>query len=184
MVRQTNTSNLLEVRFDLGRLEVRGGSVPIFEGLGAAGWSDSEAAIYVPQQAVAAAAASPASSANTLVWVDRQGKEEPLGAAPDDYQSPKISPDGTKVALAINAARSLDIWIWDIIRKIRTKLTFDKANDGSPLWTPDGKRIVFWSERSGAMGGVYLNSADGIGVEELLASRSDIVVNPQIVDTR
>ena len=71
---------------------------------------------------------SAASSGRTLVWVDRQGKEEPLGAAPDAYQDLKISPDGTKVALAISTGNE-DIWIWDIAHKTPTKLTFDKAGD-------------------------------------------------------
>jgi Tol biopolymer transport system component len=170
-------NNLLAVPFDLNRLEVKGGSVPLLEGIGAAAISDSGTLVYVPQPA-AATAASTASSANTLVWVDRQGKEEPLGAAPDDYRGLKISPDGTKVALSIDAAGNQDIWIWDIPHKTPTKLTFDKANDANPLWTPDGNRIVFLSGRGGGLGRVYWKSAAGIGEEELLASRPDKLVAP------
>jgi serine/threonine protein kinase/Tol biopolymer transport system component len=173
-----NTGNLLAIPFDLDSLEVKGGSVPLLEGIGVAAISDSGTLVYVPQPAVAAGAASAASSANTLVWVDRQGKEELLGAAPNDYQALKISPDGTKVALTIAEAGNNDIWIWDISHKTPTKLTFDKANDGNPLWTPDGSRIVFRSARGGGLGGVYWKSAAGIGEEELLASRPDRVLIP------
>jgi serine/threonine protein kinase/Tol biopolymer transport system component len=173
-----NTASLLAVPIDLDRLAVKGGAVPIIEGIGAAAISDSGTLVYVPQPAVAAGAASTALSANTLVWVDRQGKEEPLGAAPDDYRGLKISPDGTKVALTIAAAGNQDIWIWDIPHKTPTKLTFDKTNDNNPLWTPDGNRIVFWSGRSGESGGVYWKSAAGIGEEELLASRPDRAIYP------
>ncbi len=166
---------LLAVPFDLDRLEVKRGSVSILEGIRTAAISDSGALIYVPQPAAAAGTASAASPARTLVWLDRQGKEESLGAAPDDYQSLKISPDGTKVALTIG---NQDIWIWDIPHKIPTKLTFDKSYNLNPLWTPDGKRIVFYSNRGGALGGVYWKSAAGIGEEELLASRPDRVITP------
>jgi len=173
-----NTFNLLAVPFDLDRLEVKGGSVPLIEGIGTAAISGSGTLVYVPQSAVAAGASSAPSTARTLVWVDRQGKEASLGAAPDDYGGLKISPDGTKVALTINAAGNADIWIWDIPHKTPTKLTFDKGNDNDPLWTPDGIRIVFYSDRGGAMGGLYWKSAAGIGEEEPLASKPDRVIIP------
>jgi Tol biopolymer transport system component len=109
--------------------------------------------------------------------VDKQGKEEPLGAAPDAYQGLKISPDGNKVALTISSGNG-DIWIWDIPHKTQTKLTFDKANSYFPLWTPDGKRIVFRSGRAGEFSGIYWKSADGIGGDELLASKPDRNIGP------
>ena len=58
--------------------------------------SDSGTLVYVPQPASAAGTTGAASSGRTLVWVDRQGKEEPLGAASDAYTGLKISPDGNK----------------------------------------------------------------------------------------
>jgi len=107
--------------------------------------------------------------------VDRQGKEEALGAEPEAYQGLKISPDGTRVALTIAAAGNQDIWIWDIPHKTPTKLTFGKG-DGTPIWTPDGKRIVFSS--SLGSGGVYWKSADGIGEAEHLGSKPGRLILP------
>ena len=181
-LKNNNASNLLAVPFDLDKLEVKGGSISILEGIRVAAISDSGTLVYVPQPRISpvplgAAATVAASSGRTLVWVDRQGKEEPLGAAPDAYQDLKISPDGTKVALTIIAGNQA-IWIWDIAHKAPTKLTFDKAGDFFPIWTPDGKRIVFSSTRSGGLGGIYWKSADGIGEDELLASRPDRAVLP------
>jgi serine/threonine-protein kinase len=167
------TNNLFAVPFDLDKLEVTSGSASVLEGVRSFAFSDSGTLVYVPQPAVAAGAASAASSANTLVWADRQGKEELLGAAPDDYRNLKISPDGTKVALEIAASGNKDIWVFDIPHKNRTKLTFDKADDTYPLWTPDGNRIVFRSARGAGLGGLYWKSAAGIGEDELLGSKPD-----------
>jgi serine/threonine-protein kinase len=102
------------------------------------------------------------------VWVDRQGKEQPIEATPDSsYTHPNVSPDGTRVALKANN----DIWIWDMHRKILTRLTF-KGDNSTPVWTPDGKRIAFSSTRGvgdKGVAGVFLKAADGTGEEEQLA---------------
>jgi eukaryotic-like serine/threonine-protein kinase len=172
-----NTNNLFAVPFDLAKLEVTGGPVSILEGVKGMAFSESGTLVYVSQPAVAAGATSATSSVSTLVWVDRQGKEESLGAAPDAYGDLKISPDGTKVAFSI-AGSNRAIWIWDIPHKTPTKLTFDQDGDFNPIWTPDGNRIVFRSSRGGGFGGVYWKSAAGIGEDELLASKPDRTILP------
>jgi serine/threonine-protein kinase len=80
------------------------------------------------------------------------------------------------VALTIAATGGTDIWIWDLVRKTMTRLTFEKNNNNS-LWTPDGKRIVYLSMREGGSG-VYWKAADGTGEDEKLASASDRVLCP------
>jgi serine/threonine protein kinase len=173
-----NIRNLFSVPFDLDKLKVTGSPASVLEGVGGYAFSDSGTLVYVAQPASAAETASATSSANTLVWVDRQGKEEPLGTAPDAYHNLKISPDGTRVALAIAAGGNEDIWIWDIPHNTPTKLTFDKADDSYPLWTPDGNRIVFYSARGEGLGGIYSKSAAGIGEAELLGSKPDKAIVP------
>jgi eukaryotic-like serine/threonine-protein kinase len=164
--------SLLAVPFDPGRLKITGGSVPILEGISAADISKSGTLIYVSQPRIAAeskgeaAAAGAASFGSTLVWVDKQGKEEPLAAAPGQYSDFEISPDGTRVAVSGND----DIWIWDLSRKSMTRLTFDEESDVCPIWTPDSKRIVYLSYRESAIGGIFWKAADGTGDVEKLAS--------------
>jgi serine/threonine protein kinase len=172
----TNIVNLLAIPLNLDKLEVIGGSVPVLEGIGAWAISDSGTLVYVSQPGTAAESKSEAgakvaaSSGRTLVWVNRQGKEEPLAAAPNEYSLFKISPDGTRVALTVGTSPNQDIWIWDVVRESMTRLTFDERDDSVPLWTPDGKRIVYSSLReAGTPGGIFWKAADGTGEVEKLA---------------
>ena len=71
----------------------------------------------------------------------------------------------------------MDIWIYDIARGTRSRLTVDEAADNYPLWTPDGQRVVFTSDRGGTQG-VYWKKADGTGKTELLASVPNRTINP------
>ncbi len=140
-------NNLFAVPFDPVKLETKGGSVLMVEGVLRAGGasqhavSDSGTLIYMP------GTTAPVINRRVFVWVDRQGKEEPLEAPPDAYYDYyKISPDATRVALTIGGA-NYDIWVWNMVRKTMTRLTFDVAADVSPLWSPDGKQIIYDSSR-------------------------------------
>jgi serine/threonine-protein kinase len=96
--------------------------------------------------------------------VDRQGHETPIPAPPGAYSSPRLSPDGTRVALESLDDQGDEIWVWDLARHTLARLTFDPAADVSPVWTPDGRRIVFASTRSGVFN-LYARAADGAGTD-------------------
>jgi serine/threonine-protein kinase len=171
--RLPDNSSLFAVAFDPDRLEVKGGPVPIVEGMRQAAVSDAGTLVYIP-----GTASSATQPGRALVWVNREGKEEPLGIPPNSYRYPKVSPDGTRVALSIGPLSSNDIWIWDSVRKTLTRLTFDKANDLQSIWTPDGKRIVFASGREGSQTRLYWKAADGTGAEEKLGSLPNLSLMP------
>jgi Tol biopolymer transport system component len=98
------------------------------------------------------APAGRAVGARTLVWVDRQGREEPLLAPPRAYAYPQLSPDGTRIAFDIRDQEQ-DLWIWDLQRGGGlTRLTVEPGLDVNPVWTPNGERIIFSSDRAGANG--------------------------------
>jgi len=175
---QGRTGNLMVVPFDLDILEVTGDSVPVVQGVrqntpGNVDYaiSDNGTLIYVPSTGVLE---------STLVWVDREGQEEPLAAEPQSYQSPRFSPDGSRLAITINESDGSDVWIYDLEREILTRLTFDPAADHYPVWTPDGRRIVFDSGRAGAEAGhnLFWKAADGTGqVERLTTSPNNQTAN-------
>ncbi len=174
-----DSNNLFAVRFDLDRFEAAGKPVPIVEGVYSPGYwagvphyalSDSGTLAYVPGTTGLAA------PGRTLVWVDRNGKEEPLAAPPNAYAYPKISPDGTRVAMTIFGA-NYSIWIWDLVRKTLTRLTLDEGNNIQSIWTPDGKRIVYALLRTGEYS-VCRKAADGTGEVEKLGSSPDRMLLP------
>ena len=161
------------VRFDPVKLEVLSNPVPIVESVmmqpnGAAEFSVSRqgALAYVPRGATA--------TTRLLVWVDRHGHEEPIAAPSRGYRMPRLSPDGTRVAISIEDQED-DIWIWDLARRTLTRLTDAPGRDWFPVWTPDGRRIVFASERAG---GVAWQAADNTGTVERLTTSPPFMLGP------
>jgi serine/threonine-protein kinase len=121
--------------------------------------------IYVPGGVSAGALRS-------LIWVDRQGREQPINVPARAYSVPRISPDGTRVALDIRDQDN-DIWIFDLARQTLERRTFDAANDGLPVWMPDGRSFIFSSTRGGGGGNLYREAADGTGTAERLTRSAD-----------
>jgi serine/threonine-protein kinase len=109
----------------------------------------------------------------TLVWVDREGNEQPLPLRPDNYTMARISPDGTRVALVVGnqlpPTNPLpDIYVFDLTTENLTQLTFNPRADDGPVWSRDGSRI-FYRSYGDSGGAVYAISSDG-GAAEPLAS--------------
>ena len=161
---------LFAIGFDADRLEITGKAVPVVQDIatneasGHAGYSVSNNGTLIYLQETGYVPAK-----RTLVWVDRNGKEDPIAAVPDTYSSPRISPDGTRLALTVGNGEDADIWIWDLVRKALTRFTFEKGQDSSPLWFPDSKRIVFYSGRNNEPG-LYWKMADGTGNVDKIGS--------------
>jgi serine/threonine-protein kinase len=163
---------LRAVRFDARTLTVEGEPVPVIEQVrtqlsGAAEFSASRqgALVYVP----GGAAVTPVRS---LVWVTRHGQETPITAPSRTYMIPRLSPDGTRVALYIGD-QDQGIWIWDLARRTLTRLTVTPAFNSHPVWTPDSRRVIFASSPAGNAN-VFSQSADTTGtVERLSTSPND-----------
>ena len=168
--------NFFAVPFNPDRLEVTGAPVPMVEGILRMGStaapqfavSNSGTLVYVN------GLGNSAKPGRTLVWVDRKGKEEPLKASPNTYLFPKISPDGKQVALAMATDGNVDIWIWNVERETMARLTSDTGMDIQPIWTHDGKQIIYFSNPTGKnAAGVYRKAADGTGTAELVGLAPD-----------
>ena len=105
--------------------------------------------------------------ARALVWVDREGREEPTGLPPRAYSYPRLSPNGTQAALDIRD-QDRDIWIWDMERTGLRRFTFDPVFEQFPVWTPNGQHVVFNTSRRE----IFQQQADGAGAPELLRQAS------------
>jgi serine/threonine protein kinase/Tol biopolymer transport system component len=87
-----------------------------------------------------------------LAWVDRRGAEQILPLAPGRYQRATLSPDGKRIALVLAEGENTDLWMADSNGGTLTRLTTDPATDTAPMWSPDGRTIVFRSDRDGSGG--------------------------------
>jgi serine/threonine-protein kinase len=160
---------LRAVPFDLNRLETHGTAVPVLAQLFVTGSGAGDFAVaangtlvYVDTRGTLGA------NARTLVWVDRTGKEESVAAPSRAYEHPRLSPDGTRLAL-VSTDQEYDIWILDLRRTTLTRLTNDPGQDNFPLWTPNGRRIIFSSNRGGQPN-LWWQEADGTGAAEQLTT--------------
>jgi Tol biopolymer transport system component/predicted Ser/Thr protein kinase len=106
-----------------------------------------------------------------LVWRDREGgKQGTIGKEQQRMRNIALSPDGERVAVeGMEADGNRDIWIHDVVRAAKTKLTFDPATDGHPAWSPSGEQITFHSRREAGTG-IYTKPADGSGEAVLLTT--------------
>jgi serine/threonine protein kinase len=158
---------LLAQRFDPKSVELTRESFPIVENVQDDPGFFSAVFSVSDQGTLAYQTASGSSGLSELTWVDRSGKKIDVLGEPADYFEPRISPDGRRVAIAIEDPG--DVWIYDLARRVRTRLTFSGSDDFAPTWSPDGTRIAFTSQRSGS-GDIYARAASGTGTDELLST--------------
>jgi eukaryotic-like serine/threonine-protein kinase len=114
-----------------------------------------------------------------FVWVDSDGHE--VGSVETgtltNVLNPALSPDGHRVAFRVQdpQSRTRDIWLADLVRGVPSRFTFDPRNENHPLWSPDGRRIAYWSDAAGAEG-IYTKDASGAGEADLLVKSKDETV--------
>jgi eukaryotic-like serine/threonine-protein kinase len=111
----------------------------------------------------------------TVVWVDRDGREEPLGTPIMAYVYPRLSPDGRRVGLDV-VGPNRDIYVWDLGRRVLERLTTDPAEDAMVRWSLDGSKIAYANSRYG-IPNVFWQAADGSSPPERLLE-SPLVQHP------
>jgi Tol biopolymer transport system component len=159
-------------RFDVKSLNIIGDASALTDRLGinnvnsAAGFAVSNTGVLAFRNG---------NSDHVLTWFDRSGKQlRSLERAP--YVSPALSPDAELIAFA-RVDAGADVWIHDQARGTTSRVTFDPASDDTPVWSPDGKSVIFVSARGGTFG-LYEKSVGGASQEELLL-KSDHPITPE-----
>lgn len=159
---------LLGVPFDLDRLEVRGTPAPLLEDV-AGDTVTAGGQFDVSRNGTFVYLGGKSSGTWPLVWLDSTGRTQPLLAAPGLYFTPRISPDGKRLAVSVNTTA---IGIYDSQRDTMTPLTFKPQYSLYPVWTPDGKHIVF-AAAVGASTSLQWIRSDGAGEsQQLLESKT------------
>ena len=165
---------LMAAPFDPDRLEIRGAPVPLLDDVAtdsstaAAQFDFSPAGTFIYRSAKGP-------GAWIVDWLDSSGVMQPLIPAPGAYLGPKFSPDGARLAFSVYSGKGPEIYARDLARGTMTRITFGGQSSLGPVWTPDGKHIVFYFSVSGGYAIGWVRS-DGAGeARTLLKSRNFIV---------
>jgi serine/threonine protein kinase len=167
----TNRSTMFAVPFDLDTLAPRGAAVPVLNDIA------FDTAAGLPQFDVSRngtlvyrGSTSSGGGLATMTWLDSSGKSQPLLGKSIPYSGgPRVSPDGNRIALILRDGGNQDVWIYDIARDGLTRLTFGTETFVAPIWSRDGRHVIF-----GSIGnGLYWARSDGAGQPQpLLATKT------------
>jgi eukaryotic-like serine/threonine-protein kinase len=160
---------LFAVPFDSTRLAISGATVPVLgsirtesHGGGQFSVANDGTLAYVPGTSAAA---------GTLVRVDRAGAQTPLDFPVATYGAFQVAPDGQRLVIDVQGPTH-DLWLFNLVRSVRTRLTFE-ANNTYPIWSSDGRSIIFASDRIDGIFNLFRVRADAPQqVERLVASRN------------
>ena len=157
-------TTLMAQPFDPRRLALTGEAFPIAEQIQTQG--NPPAGVFsASENGVLAYQTGSSLEGFKLTWFDRSGKQIGNLGDPAIYGDLELSPDGKRASVSISeSGKGRNIWIYDVARGLRTRYTFDAANDAPSIWSPDGSRIVFSSNRKGHFD-LYQNVSDGSGTE-------------------
>jgi eukaryotic-like serine/threonine-protein kinase len=163
--------------FDARRLELTGEPIPVAQHvaryINGGAYSASANGVLVYRTASATATTQ-------LAWFNRQGKIVGTVGEPGDYYYPALSPDGTKVVVGRGASvENLALWLFDLTRGTNTRFTFGSVGTDFPIWSPDGKRIIF-SSNPGGIEDIYQKLASGAAGEEILLKSKENKWPPDI----
>ena len=169
--------SLLTVPFDVDRLEVTGPPIAIVAdvftqpdfGIADFAVSRDGSLLYAP------GGAQPFQT--TLVWVDRQGRSQPVIDLKRAFDGVSLSPDGQRIALQIDQA-TVEVWVYDLVRATFTRLAYGWDN-GDPRWSPDGGKVTFSLTGATPQGrNLFSQPADGSGSAERLTTDVSVVQTP------
>ena len=153
--------------FDPGRLALAGLPAPILEDVSGSEAGGDFACGGAPSGPGTFVYLAEKGQSLPISWLDSAGRSPPLHAPPGAYRTPRFSPDGKRLAFAAASGQAEDIWVKDLDRDTPSRLSFFAGQNRHPVWTPDGKNIVFQS-RNPAAPGLYWIRSDGSGEAQRL----------------
>jgi len=167
-------STLFGVSFDINRLETIGQPVAVLDGVRA--FTVSGASLFDMSETgtLAYVAGDLMGTDAPMMWMRRDGTRTLMRAVARDWRAPQFSPDGKRIAFHVDDGRQLDVYTYEWARDFTTRLTSDPAVDSFPVWSPDGRAIVFSSSRGvKQLANLYWAAADGSGEVHRLTESDD-----------
>jgi serine/threonine-protein kinase len=159
-------STVYAAPFDIQQMKLTGEPAAILDAIQAAPLINGGMNFAFSTSGSIAYVAGTAYGGYSLEWMGQDRTRQPLRSMPALYRDIRVSPHGTRLAMSL-ADAPFDIWVYDWTKETTSRLTTHPAQDFSPLWTPDGQRITFASNREEASN-IYWQSADGTGKPERL----------------
>ncbi len=169
---------LMAQPFNLSRLELSGDPVLVAQQVGFNG-AVAHPLFTVSQTGILVYQSGNLDNGWNLLWLGRDGKPVASSPQPDRYILPVISPDGKRMAVGVfTGSQGIgDLWIYDLARGTNTRVTFGPSNNGSPVWSPDGKTVYYGSSSKG-ISHISAKAADGSGAERVILETPNIVEVP------
>ena len=172
-------------RFDPERLQLSGDPITLVDGVQYVGFYASHL-FSVSETGTLAFVAGEGTLTRRFTWVDREGTVLETVGKPGNYFSPRLSHDGKRISFDQSEATSDsgDIWVLDRERDIATRLTFDPRNESAPVWSPDGRRILFFGNFP-SQTDLFAVPSDGTGaIETILSNGRDNLASDWSSDGR
>jgi serine/threonine-protein kinase len=168
------TGIVYAVPFDLRTLTITGREVPVVEGVmrGTGTYGSGSINLTVSEEGTLAYLPGPLvaiATTSTMATFDVMGGSRALPMPPGSYQTPRASPDGRRIAFVTDDGRDVNVWVYDLgSDRAPRRLTFAGRNR-SVAWSADSRRVIYRSDRNGAMG-IYWQPEDGTGTAEALTT--------------
>jgi serine/threonine-protein kinase len=167
-------ATLFAVPFDVNRLEVSGQPLTVVQNVMGFRVTGASSFDVSGNGTLAYASGEVIGNEVPLLWMRRDGTATPLRAAARDWRDPQFSSDGKRLAFYVDDGRQLDIYTYEWAHDFTTRLTFDPVVDSNPVWSPDGRTIVFSSSRGAKqLANLYSVPADGSGEPHRLTESND-----------
>lgn len=160
--------NLVAQPFDAEKAAVAGNPVPLAErvGISESRWKGSYS---VSSTGLLAFSRGSFQANSELEWVEATGRKLGILGEKGGFRQPAISPDGKSVAVVLESSQSKsDVWIYELARGIRTRLTFSQGSTRTPVWSPDGKSLAYYE----AGKAIRRKAVSGFGQEETLVENT------------